>query len=56
MLMPGPHPAQIDLIDLGCGVGLSSLGDIPVQLRFKASVLETQTEPTQFECTTMFSY
>lgn len=51
MLTSGPHLAKIDLIDLG----LSSLGDFPVQLRLKVSVLETQTESTQFEHTTMFS-
>lgn len=55
MLMSGPHLAKIDLIDLGCGLGPSSLGDFPVQLRLKVSVLETQTESTQFEHATMFS-
>lgn len=53
--MSGPYLAKIDLIDLGCGLGLSSLGDFPVQLRLKVSVLETQTESTQFEHATMFS-
>lgn len=42
----GPPLAKIDLIGLGCGLGLSSLDDFPLQLRLKVSVLETQTEST----------
>lgn len=48
ILESGSHPPKIDLIDLGLGLGLSFPGDSLAQLRMKASVLETQTEPTQF--------
>lgn len=52
-MLAGSHPPKIDLIGLGCGLGLGS-PDSHVLLRLKASVLEIQTESTHFEHTLCF--